>query len=160
MGVVLQSRAIVHVAPLSVVDQNLYEYGAVPPLPAAVNVIAVLGGCGAVRSADNVTFGAAPTVNATPLLACVPTVTVTGPGDAVQGTIAVMLVWLHEVTVVAVVPLNLTTLVPFVAPKFAPVIVTLVPTGPEVGLSDEIAGEPPDPVIVYGTLTQKSHASA
>jgi hypothetical protein len=34
---------------------------------------------------------------------------------------------------VAVVPLNLTALVPCVAPKFVPVMVTGVPTGPEVG---------------------------
>jgi len=34
---------------------------------------------------------------------------------------------------VAVVPLNFTVLVPWVAPKFVPVIVTDVPTGPEVG---------------------------
>src|SRR5260221_13233447 len=34
---------------------------------------------------------------------------------------------------VAVVPLNLTVLVPWVAPKFVPVIVTAVPTGPFVG---------------------------
>ena len=34
---------------------------------------------------------------------------------------------------VAVVPLNVTVLVPCVAPKFVPVIVTAVPTGPLVG---------------------------
>ena len=34
---------------------------------------------------------------------------------------------------VAVVPLNVTVLVPCVAPKFVPVIVTDVPTGPLVG---------------------------
>src|SRR4029077_10557158 len=32
------------------------------------------------------------------------------------------------------VPLNVTVLVPFVAPKFAPVMVTVVPTTPDVGL--------------------------
>ena len=35
---------------------------------------------------------------------------------------------------VAVVPLNVTVLVPCDAPKVVPVIVTEVPTGPEVGL--------------------------
>ena len=34
---------------------------------------------------------------------------------------------------VALVPLNVTVLVPWVDPKFVPVIVTDVPTGPEVG---------------------------
>jgi hypothetical protein len=44
-----------------------------------------------------------------------------------------MLVALQLVAVVAV-PLNLTVLVPWVAPKFAPAIVTLAPTNPDVGL--------------------------
>ncbi len=43
-----------------------------------------------------------------------------------------MLVALQLVTVAAV-PLNVTVLVPFVDPKFVPVIVTAVPTGPELG---------------------------
>ena len=43
-----------------------------------------------------------------------------------------MLVSDHDVGV-AVVPLNLTVLVPLVAPKFAPAIVTEVPTGPPFG---------------------------
>ena len=34
---------------------------------------------------------------------------------------------------VAAVPLNVTVLVPCVAPKFVPVIVTEVPTAPDVG---------------------------
>ena len=41
---------------------------------------------------------------------------------------------------VAVVPLNVTVLVPCVAPKVVPVIVTAVPIGPLVGASDVIAG--------------------
>jgi hypothetical protein len=41
---------------------------------------------------------------------------------------------------VAVVPLNLTVLVPLVVPKFAPVIVTEVPTNPEVGFRLVILG--------------------
>jgi hypothetical protein len=40
---------------------------------------------------------------------------------------------LHEVIVVAVVVLNFTVLVPWVVPKFAPVIVTDAVTGPDVG---------------------------
>ncbi len=41
---------------------------------------------------------------------------------------------------VAVVPLNVTVLVPCVAPKFAPVIVTEVPTGPLAGVRLVIVG--------------------
>ena len=55
------------------------------------------------------------------------------------GTVAVILVAPHAVTV-AVVPLNLTVLVPCVAPKFVPVITTDEPTAPEVGFSVVIVG--------------------
>src|SRR6266705_711406 len=50
-----------------------------------------------------------------------------------------MLVALHPVGVAAV-PLNLTVLVPCVAPKFAPVIATEVPTRPDAGLRPEMVG--------------------
>ena len=74
------------------------------------------------------------TVNITPLLAVPPTVTTTLPVVAPAGTCAVMLVALQPVIVVAVVPLNLTVLViPCVAPKFAPMIATEVPTRADVG---------------------------
>src|SRR5208337_4161288 len=72
------------------------------------------------------------TVKLTPLLASPPTVTTTFPVVAPAGTGATMLVALQLVAVAAV-PLNLTVLVPCVAPKFAPVIVTDAPTNPEVG---------------------------
>ena len=49
------------------------------------------------------------------------------------GTGTVMLVALHAVGV-ASVPLKVTVLVPFVAPKLIPAIATAVPTGPDVGL--------------------------
>src|SRR5262249_39311218 len=81
--------------------------------------------------------------NETPLLARPPTVTTTRPLVAPLGTGAVMLVALQLVGVAAV-PLNVT--VPGVVPKFVPVIVTAVPTGPDVGLSVVIAG---------GTVTVK-----
>jgi hypothetical protein len=83
-----------------------------------------------------------------------PTVTTTFPVVAPVGTGTVTLVALQAVGV-ATVPLNATVLVPCVAPKFAPVIVTAVPTGPDVGLSvvidggtvtgegDAVTGEPP-----------------
>ena len=79
------------------------------------------------------------TVKLTPLLAIPPTATTTLPVVAPVGTGAMMLVALQFVGV-AVVPLNLTVLVPCVAPKFAPVIVTLEPTNPEVGFRPVILG--------------------
>src|SRR5216684_6456898 len=72
------------------------------------------------------------TVKLTPLLAAPPTVTTTLPVVAPLGTAAVMLATLQLVAVAAV-PLNFTVLVPCVAPKFAPPIVTDVPTNPAVG---------------------------
>jgi hypothetical protein len=72
------------------------------------------------------------TVKVTPLLAAPPTVTTTGPVAAPAGTGATMLVALQLVGVAAV-PLKVTVLVPCVAPKLKPLIVTDVPIGPEVG---------------------------
>jgi len=68
----------------------------------------------------------------TPLLATPPTVITTFPVVAPVGTGTTMLVALQLVGV-AVVPLNVTVLVPWDAPKLAPVIVTEAPTGAEVG---------------------------
>src|SRR6266513_423926 len=76
--------------------------------------------------------GGTVTVKLTPLLATPPTVTTTFPVVAPAGTGATMLAALQLVGVAAV-PLNFTVLVPCVAPKLAPVIVTDVPTTPEVG---------------------------
>jgi hypothetical protein len=81
------------------------------------------------------------TVNTTPLLACPPTVTTTFPVIAPAGTGTTMLVALQLVGV-AVVPLNVTVLDPCVVPKFVPVIVTDVPTGPELGVTLLIVGTP------------------
>src|SRR2546430_16446591 len=72
------------------------------------------------------------TVKLTPLLATPPTVTTTFPVVAPLGTGATILVALQLVGVAAV-PLNVTVLVPCVIPKFAPVIVTDMPTNPDVG---------------------------
>src|SRR4051794_12836109 len=74
----------------------------------------------------------AVTVKTTPLLAWPATVTMTLPVVAVEGMGTRMLVAL-QLFGVAVVPLKLTVLVPCVAPKFVPVIVTNVPTGPAAG---------------------------
>src|SRR5204863_246011 len=92
--------------------------------------------------------GGTVTVKGTPLLARPPTVTTTFPGVAPLGTGTVRLVALQLVGVVTV-PLNATVLVPCVAPKFVPAIVTAVPTGPDVGLSVLIDG---GTVTVNGTL--------
>jgi len=71
------------------------------------------------------------TVKLTPLLATPATVTTTFPVVAPTGTATVMLVPLQLVGVPAV-PLNVTVLVPCAAPKFVPVIITAVPTDPDV----------------------------
>jgi hypothetical protein len=75
-------------------------------------------------------LGVPYTVKLTPLLATPDTVTTTFPVVAPLGTVVAMLVALQLVAV-AVVPLNLTVLVPWVEPKLLPVIVTAVPTTPE-----------------------------
>src|SRR5438067_7139254 len=72
------------------------------------------------------------TANDMPLLASPPTVTTTLPVVAPDGTGTTMLV-ADQLVGVAVVPLNVTVLVPCVAPKLVPAIVTAVATGPLVG---------------------------
>jgi len=79
------------------------------------------------------------TLKATPLLATPPTVTTTLPVVAPEGTDTVMLPVLHELGV-ASVPLNVTVLVSWIAAKFAPVIVTGVPTNPDLGFKLAILG--------------------
>jgi len=74
-----------------------------------------------------VMLGGGITVKTTPLLATPPTVTTTLPVVAPVGTGTTMLVALQLVGVPAV-PLNVTVLLPWLAPKFAPAIVTEVPT--------------------------------
>ena len=86
-----------------------------------------------------VNAGGTVNVNVKPLLARPPTVTTTFPVVAPAGTGTTMLVADHVVGV-ALVPLNVTVLVPFVAPKLVPAIVTDVPTGPVDGVSDVSAG--------------------
>src|SRR5512138_3610219 len=92
-----------------------------------------------------VMLGGTVTVKLTPLLARPPTVTTTVPVVAPAGTGTTRLV-ADQLVGVAVVPLNFTVLVPCVAPKFVPVIVTDVPTGPLVGVSV---------VMLGGTVTAK-----
>ena len=76
---------------------------------------------------------AGETLKFTPLLATPATVTTTLPVVAPVGTFTVMLVLLQLVAVPALVPLKVTVLVPWLDPNVVPVIVTAVPTGPEVG---------------------------
>ena len=73
-----------------------------------------------------------PTMKRTPLLERPPTVTTTFPVVAPAGT-GTTIVVAFQLVGVAVTPLNVTVLVPCVAPKLVPVIVTEVPTGPDVG---------------------------
>ncbi len=87
--------------------------------------------------------GGTVTLNVTPLLAVPPTVTKTLPVLAPVGTGTAMLV-AFQLVGVAVAPLNVTVLVPCVAPKFVPVIVTDVPTRPDVGFKPVMDG-PLDP---------------
>lgn len=65
------------------------------------------------------------------------TFTVMGPVVAPVGTVAVMTVPAWLTVKVDCAPLNSTRLAPV---KFVPLIVTLVPTGPLVGVNDEIVG--------------------
>ena len=78
-------------------------------------------------------LGRGTTVKPTPLLFTPLAFTTTLPVVAPVGTVATIDVALQLVIVVAVVPLNVTVLVPCVDPKFDPVIVTDAPTAPEVG---------------------------
>jgi hypothetical protein len=80
------------------------------------------------------------------LLATLFTVTTTFPVVAPEGTVAVMLLVVHELAV-AVVPLNVTVLLPWLPPKLDPVMVTEVPTTPEVGERLLMLGD--------GTVTMK-----
>jgi hypothetical protein len=75
---------------------------------------------------------AGATVKMMPLLAMPPTVTTTLPVVAPAGTGTTMLVGLQLVGVAAV-PLNVIVLVPWLAPKLTPAMVTDVPTAAEVG---------------------------
>jgi hypothetical protein len=69
------------------------------------------------------------------------TVTENGPEDAPDGTTATIVVSL-QVKTAALVPLSETVLPPCVTPKFTPVMVTELPTGPEVGDRPAVPGDP------------------
>lgn len=67
------------------------------------------------------------------------TVTAIGPVLAPTGTVVVMVVVVLAVTV-AVVPLNVTVLFAATTSKFVPVMVTVVPIIPDVGVKEDIVG--------------------
>ena len=75
-----------------------------------------------------------------PLLATPFTVTTTGPVVVASGGPGATMLLALPLVGVATPPLNRTVLVPSVEPKFAPVIVTEVPTSPEVGDRPETLG--------------------
>ena len=92
------------------------------------------------------------TVNGFPLLTCPATVTVTLPVVAPAGTGTTMLV-LPQLVGVPVIPLKLTVLVPCVAPKFVPTMLTDVPTGPDVGVRLVMLGTgTPDGVVTVAVF--------
>jgi hypothetical protein len=84
-------------------------------------------------------LGAGTTVKLTPLLALLETVTITFPVVAPVGTVTWMLD-APQLVAVAIVPLNLTVLDPWLFPKFVPVMVTDAPTAPVVGARLEMVG--------------------
>ena len=82
--------------------------------------------------------GAVVTVKSVALVAVPPgVVRETLPVVAPVGTVAVTEVAVLAPIVVAAIPLNLTEVTPS---RFVPVMATLVPTGPEVGVNDVIVG--------------------
>ncbi len=100
-----------------------------------------------------VMLGGTRTVKLTPLLDTPATVTTTLPVVALVGTGTAMPVALQLVGI-AVVPLNVTALDPWVAPKFEPVMTTAVPTTPEVGFKFEIVGpEAPPPLAALNAAS-------
>src|SRR5579864_659670 len=76
----------------------------------------------------------AGTVKTRSLLLLIPlTATLTGPEAAVTGTVATIWLSLQLAIEDGGWPLNVSTLVPWEAPKPAPLTVTCVPTGPVYG---------------------------
>lgn len=95
-------------------------------------------------------LGGAITVKSTLLLGRPLTVTTTFPVVAPVGAGTTMLDALQLVGVAAV-PLNVTVLLPCVEAKFVPVIVTEVPTAPDVGLRLEMLGEMLNNAVLLAT---------
>jgi hypothetical protein len=126
---------------------NVTAEAPVRPVPPMVTLVPIAPDVGV--KLEIVGGGDAVTVKLDALVAA-PTevLTLIGPVVAPLGTVAV--IWASERSVkLALVPLNLTAVAPV---KFAPVMATLVPTGPDIGVNPEIDG-PVDVVTVkFDTL--------
>jgi hypothetical protein len=121
-----------HVVMVAVVPLNLSVL--VPCVaPKAVPAIVTEAPTASDEGVSVVMLGVASTVKLTALLSTPLAWTTTVPVAAPAGTAATILVALH-VVMVAVVPLNLTVLVPCVAPKAVPAIVTEAPTAADAGV--------------------------
>jgi hypothetical protein len=126
MPVLLQGPIELAVNPLNVtVPFPCEDPKFVPAIATDVPTIPLLG----VRP---LIFGAPTTVNNTPLLALPATVTTTLPVVAPFGTGTPMLVLFQDEIAVARVPLKVTVLLPCELPKVVPVMISCVPTAPEV----------------------------
>jgi hypothetical protein len=80
------------------------------------------------------------TVKGAPLLAEPLTVTTTLPVVAPLGTVTRMLAAVQPLALPALIPLKVTVLLPWLAPKLLPPMVTILPTGPEAGDRPEMLG--------------------
>src|SRR5205807_10031308 len=100
------------------------------------------------------------TVKLTPLLATPETVTTTFPVVAPLGTGTAMLVPdVLQLVGVPTVPLKVTVLEPWLAPKLVPVIVTEVPIPPDVGLRLVMLGVVPPPVAALNVANAAPQGS-
>lgn len=122
----------------------------VVPVAVVLNVATSPGQAGKFTGCDvMVSPTGVVTVKSETLVAVLPaTVTVIFPVDASDGIVVVMLVEVLAVTVAAV-PLKFTVLADGVLLKFVPVMVTVVPTGPEVGVNEVIVGTGAAPTIKF-----------
>jgi hypothetical protein len=143
---VADQLVVVAVVPLNVTV--LVPFVAPKPVPVIVTELPT----GPLVGDRLVTFGGTVTVKLTALLARPPAVTTTLPVVAPAGTGTTMLA-ADQVVGTAAVPLNVTVLVPCVAPKFAPAIVTAVPTGPDAGVRLRMDGAG-NPATVTGTSAE------
>src|SRR2546425_482911 len=112
--------------------QTAMKFPAVLATLNAIDAVVVVPASWLARWASAIPGVAGRTEKFTALLAAPPTVTSTFPVVVPGGTGTTMLVALQLVGVPDV-PLKVTVLVPCVVPKFAPAIVTDVPTAPDVG---------------------------
>ena len=116
---------------------------------------------------------AGATVKAVPLLAAPETVTTMLPVVAPVGTLIVMLFAFQALDVPAEVPLKVTVLLPWLAPKFEPLMVMVVPAAAEDGLTPLIVGvggggrvvpppllPPPPPPPQFNTNNDEKHSTS